>query len=296
MLKPVTFAALALAAIAIPVYAVQFDPNPEAPPLFKDVPRVQVPPPEVLNPQPLPSPTTPQPASETLPDRLVTILKQDIQSRWRVPVKTLSVTVAEARMWNACMGIPPANNQCAEIGIPGWQVIIKGQNRYWVYNTDSNGKRIAYNANASQPRPTAQTITPKLIETSAIVPTVGEKVIFQSSMVTGEAMAYDATTLSEDGKIRRRVLNRGDKPESKPVVIKTLTPQQVQQFKQVLITHRFNHFDRMSYFNPSAIAVDAVSLQFSSSGSVTEYTFGYNTPKNLTAIANAWDALVRMPK
>jgi hypothetical protein len=183
------------------------------------------------------------------------------------------------------------------MGIPGWQVIVKGQNRYWVYNTDANGKRIAYNATASQPRPTAPTITPNLIQSSAIVPTIGDRVgntvIFQSSMVTGEAMAYDSTTLSEDGTLRRRVLNRGDNPESKPVVIKTLKPQQIQQFKQLLITHRFNHFDRMSYFNPETIAADAVSFQFSSSGSVTEYTIGYNTPKNLTAIVNAWDALLK---
>ncbi len=292
MLRPTTFAALALAMIVIPVYAAQYDPNPEAPPLFKDVPRVQVPPPEILNPQPLPSPTTPS-VSTTLSDRLVNILQQDIQGRWRVPAKTISVSAVQSRTWDACMGIPSANNQCAEIAIPGWQVILKGQNRYWVYNTDTNGRRIAYNANASQPRPTAPTITPNLIQDAAIVPNVGEGVIFQSSMVSGNALPYYTTTLSEDGTIRRWALNRDNKPESKPVISKTLTPNQVQQFKQLLLSARFNHFDRMSYLNPEAIAADAQSLQFSSAGSVTEYTLRYNTPKNLTAIANAWDSLVR---
>ncbi len=240
-----------------------------------------------------PSSLTTQPAIKPIPKALVDILQKDIQTRWRVPIRTLSVNVAQPRLWDACMGIPPRNGVCAEIGIPGWQVVIKGQNRYWVYNTDSNGKRIAYNANASQPHPMANTITPNLIDTPSIVPTLGENIIFQSSMVTGHVMAYYSTTLSEDGTLRRRTLTRGDQPESTPKVVKKLTPQQLQQFKSRLINNRFPHFDRMSYFNPGAIAADAGSLQFSSFGTVAEYTLGTPIPKNLASIANAWEDLLK---
>ena len=128
----------------------------------------------------------------------------------------------------------------------------------------------------------------------AIVPVVGENVIFQSATVTGHVRAYYATTLSENGIITRRILNRSDRPDSKPTVVKTLSPQQVQQFKKVLASNRFSHFDRLSYFNNDAIAADAASLQFSSFGAVTEYTLSSQVvPKKLMTIANAWSELLK---
>ena len=232
--------------------------------------------------------------SKTIPKALVNNIQQDIQMRWRVPVRTLSLSVAQLRTWDSCLGIAPVNGMCAKIAIPGWQVVIQGQNRNWVYHTDNNGKRLAYNAIASQPLPNAQNLTPKFVVQDAIVPVVGEYVIFQSATVTGHVRAYYATTLSENGIIARRILNRSDRPDSKPTVVKTLSPQQVQQFKKVLASNRFSHFDRLSYFNNDAIAADAASLQFSSFGAVTEYTLSSQVvPKNLMTIADAWSELLK---
>ena len=232
--------------------------------------------------------------SKTIPRALVNIIQQDIQMRWRVPVRNLALSVAQLRTWDSCLGIPPVNGMCAKIAIPGWQVVIQGQNRNWVYHIDNNGKRLAYNAIASQPLPNAQNLTPKFVVQDTIVPVVGEYVIFQSATVTGHVRAYYATTLSENGIIARRILNRSDRPDSKPTVVKTLSLKQVQQFKKVLASNRFSHFDRLSYFNNDAIAADAASLQFSSFGAVTEYTLSSQVvPKNLMTIADAWSELLK---
>ena len=232
--------------------------------------------------------------SKTIPKALVNIIQQDIQMRWRVPVRNLALSVAQLRTWDSCLGIPPVNGMCAKIAIPGWQVVIQGQNRNWVYHIDNNGKRLAYNAIASQPLPNAQNLTPKFVVQDAIVPVVGENVIFQSATVTGHVRAYYATALSENGIMTRRILNRIDRPDSKPTVVKTLSPQQVQQFKKVLASNRFSHFDRLSYFNNDAIAADAASLQFSSFGAVTEYTLSSQVvPKKLMTIADAWSELLK---
>ncbi len=250
-------------------------------------------------PEPIPNPAIPNSAipNSAIPNSLITIIQKDIQTRWRVPAKTLSVKVTQRRTWDLCMGIPPISNQCGEMAIPGWQVIIQGNSRYWVYNTDNSGKRLAYNAIASQPRPAAGTVTPGLINPllnpQAIVPIKGENIIFQSAMVSGEVLAYSATTLSEDGTIRRRIWNRDDHTEIKPIILKKITSNQVQQFKKILSDNRFSHFDRMSYLNPNAMAVDAGSLQFSGLGTVTEYTLGTTIPKNLTSIADAWAELMK---
>lgn len=232
--------------------------------------------------------------SKTISKALVNIIQQDIQMRWRVPMRTLSLSVAQPRTWDACLGIPPVNGMCAKIAISGFQVVIQGQNRNWVYHTDNNGKRLAYNAIASQPLPKAQSLTPKFVVQDAIVPVVGENVIFQSATVTGHVRAYYAMTLSESGVVMRRMLNQSDRLDSTPTVVKTLTPQQVQQFKKVLARNRFSHFDRLSYLNNDAIAADAVSLQFSSFGAVTEYTLSSQVvPKNLMTIADAWSELLK---
>ncbi len=295
MLRQLAIATLFASTIALPAYAnAMTNPDPTVSPNPAIRPKL----PEFLspaNPDLIQSDRLDRPApSKTIPQALVTIIQQDIQMRWRVPARNLSLSVAEVRTWDSCLGIPPVNGMCAKIAIPGWQVVIQGQNRNWVYHTDNNGKRLAYNAIASQPRPTAQILTPKFVVENTIVPVIGEDVIFQSATVTGHVRAYYAIALSENGIITRRMLNRSDRLGSKPTVLKTLTPQQVQQFKKVLASNRFSHFDRLSYFNTDAIAADAMSLQFSSFGRVTEYTLSSQVvPKNLMAIADAWSELLK---
>ena len=302
MLRQLALSTLFVSAIALPAYstpvsnvvsnAVNPDPtvspNPVARPKLPDFL-----PPE--NPGIIRDDRMDRPAfSQTIPKALVTSILQDIQMRWRIPARNLSLSVAEVRTWDSCLGIPPVNGICAKIAIQGWQVVIQGQNRNWVYHIDNSGKRLAYNAIASQPRPTAQSLMPKFVVENTIVPVIGENVIFQSATVTGHVRAYYATTLSENGVVMRRMLNRSDLPDSKPTVLKTLTPQQVQQFKKILASNRFSHFDRMSYFNNDAIAADAMSLQFSSFGRVTEYTLSNQViPKNLMTIADVWSELLK---
>ena len=303
MLRQLLFSTLFVSAIALPAYS-----NP----VSNAVSNVVNPDPTV-SPNPVARPKLPdflpsenpgiiradrsidRPApSKTIPKVLVVSILQDIQMRWRVPARNLSLSVAEVRTWDSCLGIPPVNGICAKIAIQGWQVVIQGQNRNWVYHIDNSGKRLAYNAIASQPRPTAQSLTPKFVVENTIVPVVGETVIFQSATVTGRVRAYYATALNENGVVTRRMLNRSDRPDSKPTVIKTLTSKQVQQFKKVLASNRFSHFDRLSYFNHDAIAADAMSLQFYSLGHVTEYTLSNQVvPKNLMTIADAWSELLK---
>lgn len=294
MLRQLALATLFASTIALPAYSNTVNPDPTVSP--NPVARPKLPdflPPE--NPGIIRADRADRPApSKTIPKALVTSILQDIQMRWRVPARNLSLNVAQVRTWDSCLGIPPVNRMCAKIAIQGWQVVIQGQNRNWVYHIDNNGKRLAYNAIASQPRPTAQSLTPKFVVENTIVPVVGEGAIFQSATVTGHVRAYYATMLSENGIITRRSLNRSDLPDSKSTVLKTLTPQQVQQFKKVLDSNRFSHFDRISYFNNDAIAADAMSLQFSSFGHVTEYTLSNQVvPKNLMTIADAWSALLK---
>ena len=299
MLRQLVFATLFTSTIAFPAYSDAVNPDPTVSP--NPVVRPKLPDfssPE--NPDPIQDDRSDRPApfnaifKTTIPKIVVNNILRDIQLRWRVPARNLSLSVVQARTWDSCLGIPPVNGMCAKIAIPGWQVVIRGQNRNWVYHSDHNGKRLAYNAIASQPRPTAQILTPKFVDKNTIVPVIGENVIFQSATVTGHTRAYYAFTLSENGVVTRRILNRSDRPDSKSVVIKTLTPQQVQQFKKVLSSNRFSHFDRISYLNNDAIAADAMSLQLSSFGRVTEYTLSNQViPKNLITIADAWSALLK---
>ena len=296
MLRQLVLATLFASTIALPAYSDVVNPDPTVSP--NPVVRPKLPdflPPEnpgiIQGDRPAPSDAIDQ---VTVPKALVNSILQDIQMRWRVPAKNLSLSAAQVRTWDSCLGIPPVNGMCGKIAISGWQVVIKGQNRNWVYHIDNNGKRLAYNAIASQPRPMKQILTPNFVVENTIVPVIGDSVVFQSAMVTGHVRAYYAVALSENGVVTRRMLNRSNLPDSKPTVLKTLTPQQVQQFKKVLASNRFSHFDRISYFDNDAIAADAMSLQFSSFGRVTEYTLSDQViPKNLMAIADAWSALLK---
>jgi hypothetical protein len=232
--------------------------------------------------------------ARNIPRQTIRKIQLDIQKRYKVPFNQIKLAGAQARTWNGCMGLAKPNTLCIEIAIFGWQVMMSGpNNRFWVYHVDQNGDRMGLNTLASLPN-RSQLPVPRFV--NRVIPPSEDNVLFQSAMVMGEALSYNAIELRAEGDRGFLLTRRQLSPKmGKPQVIKRLTKQQVQPFLDLLNNNSFSHFDRISYFNANAVAVDAPLYQLYGYGATTEYTAGdeRKLPPKLSAIVRTWQNLIK---
>lgn len=221
-------------------------------------------------------------------------IQLDIQKRSKLPLNQIKLVGAQARTWNGCLGLEKPNTTCIEIAITGFKVIMSGpNNRFWIYHVDESGNRLTLNTTASLPNHSGVPV-PRFVERA--VPTSGDDVIFQSAMITGEALFYNAIELRSNGANSYVLISRRIAPTmGKPQVVKRLSAKQVQPFLNLLNQNSFRHFEGMSYFSSQQVAVDAPVFQLSSYGTVTEYTAGdqNHLPAKLRTIVQAWENLIQ---
>ncbi|NEQ43983.1 MAG: hypothetical protein F6K00_10660 [Leptolyngbya sp. SIOISBB] len=62
-----------------------------------------------------------------------------------IPANQLTVTAAEPRPWNGCLGVAPPDTACTEIAIFGWQAVVEGNGETLIYHTDMTGDDIRLN-------------------------------------------------------------------------------------------------------------------------------------------------------
>jgi hypothetical protein len=124
------------------------------------------------------------------------------------------------------------------------------------------------------------------------LPTVEPKVIFQS-VSTGSLIGSTTTiALTEDGKVTEFTI--GPNIRSRPVVRRTLTPKQVESFKQLLQTQRFLNLNRLSYLTSAAFAdYPTTTYQTQQSGTQFIDLEKKSLPASLQRIIATWERLIR---
>ncbi len=232
-------------------------------------------------PEPIPS----------LPAVTATQLLKTVAKQLRLPVKQLKVERSKPEYWDGCLGIFKPGQACTKIGIPGWQAVITRTNGTkepisLVYHLDKNARRVVQNPTAS-----GGTVPP-LFEAfgGPIVPLNDPTVVFRSyssGTLTGQTVYNSLTT---DGKVTRLVT--APNIRSRPVVIRQLTPDQLQTFQKSLQTHRLRNLRDLSYLTSASFA-DAPTITFDA-GVVVQYTAQDldKMPRALRRIAQDWEALL----
>jgi hypothetical protein len=167
---------------------------------------------------------TSNPSTELLPTPVAQRVKREIARSFKIPVSQLQIAAAQPRTWNGCFGLPAPNASCTMIAISGWQVIVTGQQRIWVYHTNQNGSKVQINQVASLTNQPTQVQLGFIPEEQA-VPNPGESAVFQSIAQGGIADRTTITKLTNDGIITRQVI--APNIRSTPVVIKRLTRDQM---------------------------------------------------------------------
>jgi hypothetical protein len=198
----------------------------------------------------------------------------------------LQVISSQPRTFNGCLGIYKPDIACTEIAIQGWQAIVSNGKNTWVYHLDRDGSKIAKNTTASGAK---QSIDVSFQNSAELA----SNAIFRS-IVSGGLTANKGTvttyTLTRDGKIIQSVT--GPLVRSMPVVLKTLSPQEVRQFEQLLSQQRFPNLNGFNYTNKSVTDLPTTSLE--SMGARVNYIDPdlKSLPNSLRRVSAVWNRLL----
>jgi hypothetical protein len=228
-----------------------------------------------------------------LPIAIAQKLLQRIAKDNRVNIATLQVTEVKSRVFGGCLGLvtyPPT--ACTKIGLPGWQVIVAGKSRNWVYHLTQDGNRIVKNSTASGAGSEVRTSFDYF---GAEPAPLAAGVVFRSTISGGFTGEMQTLELTEDGKLTRYV--SGPLIKTRPQVLTTLSPAALARFKQTLDRQRYANLNGITYLTSAAVA-DVPTTQFEAQGGSVQYLslVQDQLPRSLQQIIRQWEALVPVAK
>jgi hypothetical protein len=256
------------------------------------VPNPRVPNPLVPNPL-VPNPLVPNPLALSpkpmLPAPVAQKLIQQVARDTGIAPAQLKVAAVKSAQFDGCLGIYRPNQPCTMILIYGWQAIVTSPKTTFVYHLDQNGTRIAQNDTASG---AGKAINVSFDLFGGDIPAVEPRVIFQQMMTGGIDGRTTTLSLTDDGKLTEFTV--APNIRSRPVVRKTLTPKQLEQFKQLLETQRFRNLNRLSYLTSAAFA-DYPTTTYQSRYTVTQFIDleKKSLPASMQKVIKAWESLIR---
>lgn len=201
---------------------------------------------------------------------------------------TLKITEVKAQGFDGCLGIYEGPNQrCTKIFISGWKAIVTSRTQTFVYHLNSNASRIVQNKTASGAKRSVRVS----YQSFGTIETIDSKVIFQSSSsgdLTGRMVRI---ALTDDGKLTR--YQSSPTARIAPVVIRTLSRAQLNDFKRVLETQRFPNFNGLSYLTDAALA-DYPTTTYQGLNSAMQFIDleKKNMPRSLQQVITSWEALL----
>lgn len=224
-----------------------------------------------------------------LPPQVVDRLFGAIAQQANVPANTLRVVESEPKTFDGCMGIFEPGRACTRIAIAGYRVIVAGDRQSWVYHVDQEGSRIVQNATASG---SGNAITPSFMPADAQPPMPGADVIFKVTLSGGMRGDTTETFLTQDGVLSRTTTDWVSSGRPQTTVIKRLSPQQVQQFQQLLTQQKVPNLDGMRYLTSAALA-DYPTTTIQAMNSTVAYIDleEDSLPQALKTVIQAWERL-----
>ncbi len=224
-----------------------------------------------------------------LPKPVARTLIQRVARDTNVLPNKLQITEVKAQDFNGCLGIYEGPKQlCAEILIPGWKAIVASPTQTFVYHLDSKANRIVQNKTASGAKKKIRVSFQSFEEFGKI----DSNVIFQSSTSGDLSGRMVRNVLTADGKLTR--YQSSPTARFAPVVIRTLTPNQLNDFKRVLEIQRFPNLNGLSYLTDAALA-DYPTTTYQALNSAMQFIDleKKSLPRSLQTLINKWDLLLQ---
>jgi hypothetical protein len=227
------------------------------------------------------------PQRSVLPQSVASKLIQQVAKDTRIQAGKLRITEAKARTYDGCLGIYRPDRACTKIAIQGWQAIVTSPARTYIYHLSQNADRITQNATASG----AKRKINVSFETFGTIAPLAANEVFSSSTSGDLTGKMSRTVLTQDGKITR--YQSSPTARFAPVVIKTLSLDQLNAFKKTLADRQFPNLNGLSYLTSAALA-DYPTTTYQSQATATQFIDleKQSLPKSLQQSILGWDSLV----
>lgn len=235
---------------------------------------------------------TPVPRPANLPPKIARAVLRDLVQKTNLPVSTFRITQAERRTWSdSCLGLGALNELCAQVLVPGWQVVVEGGDRRWVYRTDAAGELVKLDTAASQSEPLSLQPVPLLPD--ELPPPLAKQAVLRAIASGGITGRTEQITLYRNGRIVRGLLSaNGTLQERREYRV---SPTVVQQFSQ-LLKQQFGQYNQLSYRAPSG-AADFITVTLTSPQGTVQFAdlVQPQLPTNLQQVIQAWSDLIDAP-
>jgi len=81
------------------------------------------------------------PTATPEPPSAVEVARQMLSEDFDVPVGNIELVTYTIEDWpDACLGLPNADELCAQVVTPGYRVVLKADGEQYVYRTDETGQ------------------------------------------------------------------------------------------------------------------------------------------------------------
>jgi hypothetical protein len=176
-------------------------------------------------------------------------------------------------------------------GLLGWQSLVNSPTRTYVYNLNEDATKISQNTSASG----AKRAIRVSFETFGEISPIAANEVFRSSSsgdITGRMVS---TVLTQDGKITR--YQSSPLAKFAPVVIKTLSPNQLDNFQKVLKNRQFSNLNGLTYLTTASLA-DYPTTTYQSQSAATQFIDleKQSLPRSLQQIIISWESLIKSAK
>jgi hypothetical protein len=234
-----------------------------------------------------PPPAVIQSNRSILPPVVAKKLIQQVAKETNTLPAKLRITAVKAKTYDGCLGIYRPDQACAQIAMQGWQAIITSPQQTYIYHLDQNATRIVQNKTASGAQPKINVSFEKFGEMAPIA----DNEIFRSSTSGDLTGRMTSTVLTKDGKITR--YQSSPTARFAPIVIKTLSPNQLNTFRKILENRQFPNLNGLSYLTSTALA-DYPTTTYQSPSVATQFIDLEKKilPRSLQQVITSWESLI----
>lgn len=231
-------------------------------------------------------------AASALPQAIAAAVLQAVVQEPGVDPAQLQIITAQPQTWSdSCLGLGGLDLLCAEVLVPGWQVVVADRRQQWVYRTNQSGAQVKLDLAASR-LSDRFTVQSRPIAANELPPPLPQEIVFRAIVKEGLAGRTQETRLLKNGQILQQLISGNQATAARP--IGQLTPAALQQFQQRLEQYQFGQFDQLHYPGPAG-ATDFITVTFSSKTAIVSYaeTVQERLPQDLQQVIEIWTQLTQ---
>lgn len=225
------------------------------------------------------------------------LLLETVSQQVDQPLENLQILEVQPATWNGCLGIFEPDQACTMIALSGFRTIVSDGQTRWIYHLSEDGSQIAQNETASGAQSPLQVMFVPIEVEPPAEQALDPQIIFQSQLTGDFSGAVNKTVLTVDGTLYREQSQLTSNGLSEPTrtVIKTLSPAEMESFRNLLINQqRFPNFNGIRYITDAAFADYPMTQLYMPGVEVAYIDLEVdNLPASLREVIAAWEQIIQ---